>query len=321
MSATHETSPETILGATDPGLIGQLAALATVATTGNYSRAAHVLGLGHPSAVQRRIATLATSVGRAELVRYDKSTHRVSITTAGSEVLELFRMFETEWQQSIATRLGDEVVRVGAFPAHVTNVLAEAAMWTSEMMPSVRFTWSVTDGRRQDHGKSIAEDLELGKLDVAVCAGRPPGLPNKRCKRLYSWQLVAVGRDLPTEVELDFLSARRLGTSPPTHLSRDLLERALATRSETFRRRISIDAVSESTQALLALALEGVLTAVVPSDVVPNNAQSAPIRFPKRIPSGADYWISWSADAGPGALRFVERSCEIGQQVDSRTFS
>jgi DNA-binding transcriptional LysR family regulator len=296
----------------DPGALGQMICLTAVAAEGSYSAAADSLGVNHASTVQRRIKGLEKTLER-RLVEYDQREHVVRLTSDGRAVLKAAETIAAGWRELRRDSNQKTTIRVAAFPAHVTNALAEAAAGTRSLHDAV-FQWDVTDGHRADGGKLLLERLRRGEIDVAVV---PKESRSKKLvsSELYAWNLVVVGRDLPPVVSVEQLCGRELGASPANHLSRDLLERLVAAKPKTVRDGFRVGTESESTEVLLALAADGFLSAVLPSDAVPRGTQTSVLELNPGMNLGASYWITHRRDADSLVVDFVERSVRRGQSA------
>lgn len=155
------------------------------------------------------------------------------------------------------------VVWVGAYPAHVRFFGAAAARALSERM-RVRF-YGTSDTLRATSGNSLYTMLSHGFVDVAVCTGEPTQQGKFASQLLYSWRMVVMqfdGREEQGALSIRELADQPLLCSPRNHLSRETLI------SEASRAGVQLRVVaeSESVEALLAMAEQGLGWLVVPDD-------------------------------------------------------
>jgi DNA-binding transcriptional LysR family regulator len=239
----------------------------------------------------------------------------VVFTKAGEDAVALAKEMNAGVARLMASEAVAGEVKVASFPAHVTNVLAHAARRTQVRHPGTRFVWSANEAHRADGGSSLVSRMEAGEFDVVVCSKGARGVPAKRSAELYRWELCAVGQGLGPEVTLDGLVGREIGTSPERHLSRTLLDGELSRRSLRIQEAFAKPIETESTEALLALAIEGFLVAIVPSDSVPAGVTWTRLRLAGGRTRGGAYVMAWCEDPSAAVADFVTEATSWGDAL------
>ncbi|MFL6603247.1 MAG: LysR family transcriptional regulator, partial [Steroidobacteraceae bacterium] len=120
--------------------LGQIRAFVTVASTGNFTRAADVLHLSQP-ALTNRVRQFEEALG---LRLFDRNTHAVELTALGHDMLPLFRRLIAEFDTAVAraresvTRT-KSVIRLGCLPSCAASLLPDLIREFTREEPGVAF--------------------------------------------------------------------------------------------------------------------------------------------------------------------------------------
>jgi len=146
-----------------------------------------------------------------------------SIGTFAIELLAAFDSFEGH----VRTPISEGTVRVGCYPAHVIQIVANA-MDRSVGPPYLQLS-VIGDESRPHLGAGLLNEVRAGAIDLAIAPRQPFDHDEFRFTELYEWHLVACSpyaENLEGHVNLSKLALEGVVTSPRGHSSRDLLEGA-----------------------------------------------------------------------------------------------
>lgn len=141
----------------------QLRFVVALADSGSFSRAAKLAGVSQPalSAAIRQVETLL------QLRLFDRDTHRVALTSAGTALLPHARRLlitaDNAFVHMADAALRERAtVRVGAIPSAIPAIARELARRDSRLD---RLNVHLSDGKSD----ALAEQLHTGALDMIVC--------------------------------------------------------------------------------------------------------------------------------------------------------
>lgn len=239
-----------------------LAALGAVAREGSFRGAADSLGYVQ-SAVSQQVARLERIVG-ARLVERRRGASYVALTEAGVLLLHHYDAIAVRLNAAHADIEAIRCGRAGTLAVGVTESVAARLMPSILRRMASRYPGVEVRMEESRSPGAIAEGVEAGKLDLALCA-LPLGKSSFELERMViDPYVLVVPADSPLAARRSIECARELAGLPligageeaaPSLVEADLREHGLKVRY-AFR--------SESNTAVRALVAAGIGVAIVP---------------------------------------------------------
>ncbi len=265
-----------------------LHAVEAVLSTGSFTAAAAARHISQP-ALWAQVKELESELGLRLFVRSGRGVVPTAACLALRPALERV-LRQVEQFRGLATRVRegeDAPARLGCASSHVAHFLAPCIRDMLDAHPSTPLPVVVpitTD--------TATQHLVDGQIDLLVepRSRRPAG----HAAMLYQVGLVATGPGIATGGRLDIsaLSGRPLATLPTDSLARRMLEGAAAAAGVSLR----VVHESRDTTALLAMADQGLCTAVLTDEHTGRGRDAVRIRSGRR-PLSVPLWLRWRPDA------------------------
>jgi LysR family carnitine catabolism transcriptional activator len=240
--------------------ISELEAVLLVAETLNFRRAAEKVHISQP-ALTRRVQAAEQKLG-ARL--FDRSTHGVSLTGAGTELVPIARRILSEFRDSlsdlsefIAGRSG--VVTIWALPSVAAALLPSAVRIFQANHPKVRITIRAASARQ------VTEAVVSANADLGITVAPPEDASSLWFDPLLTERFVMIcsADDLLAKrkhVDWRVFRERRFVASGPASSIRQVTDQMLAVTGQPAAGQVVADNIS----LVGALVAEGVGIAAVP---------------------------------------------------------
>jgi len=278
----------------------QVRTFTAIADVGGFARAAARLHLTQ-SAASRQIQALEAELGVA---LFDRVGRRVQLTSAGEDLLRRCRRVLAEVDsvgehaRSLKTGQTEGVLRVGATPQMIENLLADFLLRYRRRHPGVEIRLVEEGGAR------LPNRLERGDVQLAIMPAGDGDLPGQLLFPMYLLAVLPEKHRLSRRAVLDVAD---LADEPLLRLSSGFASHVwfeAACHVARIRPRVLLE--SGAPQTLIALARTGYGIAVVPSPVRISRERVRVVPLVHRgVPIGR--WAVVARDPRRSTAQYVEQ--------------
>jgi len=252
---------------------GQVRSFVTLASVGNFSRAAEALNLSQP-ALTSRIRQLEEAL---ELRLFDRTSRVVVLSDAGRELLPAFLRLVNDLEAAVVNakeqvRRADCTVRLACLPSCAASLLPEAMRRFKAERPDAAFVLEDCLNAR------VLELVRQGKVDFGICVD-DGGDAELLCEPLLDDHLqavFAVGEPLDSAPSIDVteLIKHPLIMTNQSSSVRTQVERAFAAKGLTVTPAYEVNYMASA----VALVRAGLGVAILPSTAAEASAPGVSAR-------------------------------------------
>lgn len=255
--------------------LGQIRAFVTVASTGNFTRAADILHLSQP-ALTNRIRQFEDTLG---LRLFDRHTRAVELTTLGRDLLPTFRRLCGDFETAVAkaresaTR-AKGVIRLACLPSCAASVLPDLIREFLQEYPEVSFVV------RDVINSQVATLVRSSEVDFGISV-RGEAQSDLEWTALFNDNLQAIYRVDDPRGRAPNVTAATLARQPLVLMTagssvRDMVDEAFSQAGLVAEGACEVNYIATA----VALVQAGLGVAVLPSTAVEVNSQSGVVSRP-----------------------------------------
>jgi DNA-binding transcriptional LysR family regulator len=252
---------------------GQVRSFVTLASLGNFSRAAEALNLSQP-ALTSRIRQMEEAL---ELRLFDRTSRIVVLSDAGRELLPAFLQLVNDLEAAVVNakehvRRADCTVRLACLPSCAASLLPEAMRRFKAQRPDAAFV--LEDGLNA----RVRELVRQGKVDFGICVddGSDGDLLCEPLLDDHLQAVFAVGEALESAPSIDVteLIKHPLIMTNQSSSVRAQVERAFAAKGLTVTPAYEVNYMASA----VALVRAGLGVAILPSTAAETSAPGVAAR-------------------------------------------